>query len=93
MAKAKIANIIEYTLREKQLVPHRATIETVVESEFFNNPIYFELQKKEEPTPAEVREAEKSFVSFLEGRRVSNPEVRLWIAGLVNTVISRTTVA
>ena len=73
IAQEKIANILEYTLRENKKIIHRDIIETVVQQEFDRLPI----------------ESEIDFVNLLEGKRVKNPAIRVWIGTLVNKVLER----
>lgn len=73
IAREKIANILEYTLIEEDHTIHRDLINTVVKQEFEKLPVT----------------SERDFVDLLEGRRVKNPDIRLWIASLVKKILDR----
>jgi hypothetical protein len=87
IALEKVGNIIEFTLKEQGRKVERVHIDTIVRSEFGTNPIFTNGIREQIDTNTS-KNAEKEFVALIEGKRVRNPEVRLWIAGLVHRVIA-----
>jgi hypothetical protein len=80
MTRDKVANIIEFTLLELGAEVNRELIRRIVEEQIDTIPII----KKAQEWVLSIQDSEREFVEFLEWRRVRNPEVRLWISGLVN---------
>ena len=66
IARQKVANIIEFTLRQNNNPVDRNKIELVVEKEFGNNPIYQKILTKREPSQAEIMAAQDEFVGLIE---------------------------
>jgi hypothetical protein len=84
ITRAKVANIIEFTLIELGVEVNRELIRWIVEEHIDSFPVITKAQE----WVLSIEDSEREFIDFLEGRRVKNHEVRLWISGLVKLAMN-----